>query len=119
MPLNTEHQIRELIGMRYRKAVEIQSWANKMRVVSADVNMALPLYEKMICYTVDAANAALQSGDWGRRFHYHYALVKRRGDTIISKIAQREDLCLIVLPIIIGYILDPMPPRFKPRGRRV
>ena len=122
MPLNTEHQIRELIGMRYRKAVEIQSWANKMRVVSADVDMALPLYEKMICYTVDAANAALQSGikgEWGRRFHYHYGLIKRRGDTIISKIAQREDLCLIVLPIIIGYILDPMPPRFKPRGRRV
>ncbi len=122
MPLNTEHQIHELLGMRYRKAVEIQSWANKMQVVSANVNMELPLYERSIGYTVDDAKAALKSGihgEWGRRFHYHYSLEKRRGDKIISMIAQREDLCLIVLPIVIRYILDPTPPRFKPRGKRV
>ena len=121
-PLSTEHQIDELLGMRYRKAVEIQSWANKMHVTSTGVDMALPLYEKKVPYTVETARAALQRGkdrDWQHRFQYRYGLVKRRGDSVLAMIAQREDLRIIVLPIVIRFILDPMPPRFKPRGKRV
>ena len=114
--LHTQHQIYELLGMRYRKAAEITSWANKMQVLSRGVDMELPLYEKNIRYTVKASAAA--SDEWRRRFMYRYQLVKRRGDTILTMIAQREDLCLIVLPIVIRYILEPTAPRFKPRGKR-
>ena len=117
--LHTKDQIDELLGMRYRKAIEITSWANKMQVLSTGVDMELPLYEKKIRYTVEACRAAFIVDDWGRRFHYHYRLVKRRGDTMLSRIAQREDLCLIVLPIVVRYILEPAAPRFKPRGKRV
>ena len=90
-----------------------------MQVLSTGVDMELPLYEKKIRYTVEACRAAFIVDDWGRRFHYHYRLVKRRGDTMLSRIAQREDLCLIVLPIVVRYILEPAAPRFKPRGKRV
>ena len=107
-------KIHELLGMRYRLGVEVRSWANKLQVVASGTDMDMPLYEKFITYTVDASKAALDC-----KLHYGTPLDGRRGDSMLNRIAEREDLCVTVLPLIVHFMLWPIPPRFKPAGELV